>query len=344
MRLTSLSTAGGNIYSENCGRDARLWYHGNWGMYRLVFQNRAGPKEPLVIDLPSLVIGRSADCQIQLVEPGVSNHHAAIERRADGYFVHRLDSSGATYVNHDVITERRLSSGDELEIGSARIRFEIIHGGAPGRQRPPVDLLQALATAIVVAVIVGEVTLLGSIFSENRPNKVKLDVTHNTTSNPKETEATGLSTPATALSDGSRQSGGTAATAPPPTEPMVLNRMIRIARMDRNENGDAVSAVIQVKAQVGERELNTAAVAICVQFAAVDGGGFGVDWREPIWLKIPAWDNFTSRAFTVRYPGVAHELVGFVVRTYYHRQMQDIGAVPPSLRSLAPNPPPGGAP
>jgi pSer/pThr/pTyr-binding forkhead associated (FHA) protein len=313
-------------------------------MYRLVFQNRAGPKEPLVIDLPSLVIGRSADCQIQLVEPGVSDHHAVIERRANGYFICRLDSSGATYVNHDVITVRRLSSGDELEVGSARIRFEVIHGGAFGQQRQSLDLLQALAAAIVIAVIAGEVTLLGSMFSENRPNKVKLDATHNATANPAGTEATGLSTPATALSDGSRQPVGTAAMAPPPTEPMVLNRMIRITRMDRNDNGDAVSIAIQVKAQVGERELNTAAVAICVQFATVDGGGFGVDWREPIWLKIPAWDNFTSRGFTVRYPGVAHELIGFVVRTYYHRQMQDIGAVPPSLRPLAPNPPPGGAP
>jgi hypothetical protein len=313
-------------------------------MYRLVFQNRAGPKEPLVIDLPSLVIGRCADCQIQLVEPGVSDHHAVIERRADGYFVRRLNSSGATYVNHDVITDRRLSSGDELEVGSARFRFEIIHGGAAGQQRPPFDLLQALATVIVVAVIAGEVTLVGSMFSESRPKKVKLDAIHSATANPAGTEATGLSTPATALSDGSRQPGGTAATALPVPEPTVLNRMIRIARLDRNDNGDATTVAIQVKAQVGERELNTAAVAICVQFAAVDGGGFGVDWREPIWLKIPAWDNFTSRTFTVRYPGAAHELVGVVVRTYYHRQMQDIGAAPPSLRPLAPIPPPGGAP
>jgi len=313
-------------------------------MYRLVFQNRAGPKEPLVIDLPSLVIGRRADCQIQLVEPGVSDNHAAIERRANGYFVRRLDSSGVTYVNHDVITERRLSSGDELEIGSARIRFEIVHGGASGQQRPPLDLLQALATVIVVAVIAGEVILVGSMFSENRPNKVKLDVTHSPTANQAGTEATGLSTPATAPADGLSQPRGTAATAPPPAEPTVLNRMIRIARTDRSDSGDAVSVAVQVKAQVGERELNTAAVAICVQFATVNSAGFGVDWREPIWLKIPAWDNFTSRTFTVHYPGVTHELVGFVVRTYYHRQMQDVAAAPPSLRHLAPNPPPEGAP
>jgi hypothetical protein len=104
------------------------------------------------------------------------------------------------------------------------------------------------------------------------------------------------------------------------------------------------TVTIQAKAQAGERELNTAAVAIVVQFAAVDGAGLGVDWRKPVWLTIPAWENFSSKTFTVRFPGTAHELVGFVVRTYYHRVMQDVAAVPPSMRSLAPIPSPEGSP
>jgi len=124
----------------------------------------------------------------------------------------------------------------------------------------------------------------------------------------------------------------------------VLNRMIRLARVDRTDLGESPAVTIQAKAQVGERELDTSAVAICVQFAAVDGAGLGVDWHKPIWLPIPAWDNFSTKSFTVQFPGPARTLVGFVVRTYYHRQMQDVVGVPPSLRPLAPVPAAGGTP
>ena len=130
----------------------------------------------------------------------------------------------------------------------------------------------------------------------------------------------------------------------PVAEPPVLNRMIRLARVDRTDSGENVTVTIQAKAQVGERELDTAAVAICVQFAEVDGAGMSVDWLKPIWLSIPPWENFSSKTLAVRFPGTARELVGFVVRTYYHRQMQDVAGVPPSLRPLAPIPMAGGTP
>jgi pSer/pThr/pTyr-binding forkhead associated (FHA) protein len=308
-------------------------------MYCLVFQNCVAPKEPLVVDLPSLVIGRHADCHVQVAEPGVSDRHATIERHADGYYVRRLDGSVDLWVNGDPVTQRRLASGDELEIGPARIRFEIVHGAGVRRQRRPIDLLQLLATAIVLAVIVGEIALLGSMFSENRPKKVKLNVASATPAEQADTGPGGLSAAATTASSRSRPQPGTAAAAQPPAEPTVLNRMVRIMRVDRTESGGVVSVTIQTKAQVGERELDPSAVAICVQFAALDG----VDWRKPVWLQIPPWENFTTKAFTVRFPGTSHELVGFVVRTYYHQQMQDVAAAPLSLRPLAPNPLVGGA-
>jgi hypothetical protein len=120
--------------------------------------------------------------------------------------------------------------------------------------------------------------------------------------------------------------------------------MIHLARVDRTDSGENVTVTIQAKAQVGERELDTAAVAICVQFAEVDGAGMSVDWLKPIWLRIPPWENFSSKTLTVPFPGKARDLVGFVVRTYYHRQMQDVAGVPPSLRPLAPIPMAGGTP
>jgi hypothetical protein len=313
-------------------------------MYRLLFQNRAAPKEPMVIDLPALVIGRRDDCQVQIVEPGVSDQHATIERRSDGYYIRRLDSAGLVSVNGEVVTEHRLSSRDELEIGPAHIRFEIVHGMAGGRFRRPVDLLQVAATVIVGAVIVGQVVLLGSMFSEYRPKKVKLDTARAAQPDQAGPASAGSSTPPTVAPDKSRMPGGTTAATQPPAEPPVLNRMIRLTRVDRTDSGDSVTATIQAKAQVGERELDTAAVAICVQFAEVDGAGMNVNWLKPIWAPIPPWENFSSKSLAIRFPGTARELVGFVVRTYYHKQLQDVAGVPPSLRPLAPIPVPGGTP
>ena len=301
------------------------------------------PKEPVVADLPSLVIGRGAECHVQLAEPGVSDRHATIERHPDGYYIRELDSSSRIRVNGVAMTQHRLASGDDLEIGPVHLRFEIVHGTGARRQRRPVDLLQILATAIVVAVIGGEIALLSSLFSENRPRKVKLDTTRNTQADQPGAGPSVSSAPAAPAFSGPRPQGDVVRPAPTATEPSVLKRMIRIARVDRSETGDSVIITIQAKAQVGERELDTLAVAICVQFAAVDGTGSGTNWRKPMWLSIPTWENFTSKAFTVKFPGTAHEYVGYVVRTYYHKQMQDIAAVPPSLRPLAPDPSTGGA-
>ena len=89
---------------KNCGRAASLWYHARGIMYRLVFQNCAARKGPLVVERPSLVIGRHADCHIQIAEPGVCDRHATIERQADGYYVREFDSSSRIRVNGVAMT------------------------------------------------------------------------------------------------------------------------------------------------------------------------------------------------------------------------------------------------
>ncbi|MGD1018567.1 MAG: FHA domain-containing protein [Verrucomicrobiia bacterium] len=311
-------------------------------MYRLLFQERFASRGPLLIDRPSAIIGRRADCDVQLAEPGVGDHHATIERRLDGYYLRGLDSPNGVYVNGQAITDQRLSSGDELEIGPVHLRFEFVHDGGVKQRRRPIDSLQVLAVAVVGAVIVGEIALLGRIFSEDRPRRVRLDVVRSTPSDQAVASASGSSSPSASGFNGPAGSGDHVATAI--VEPPLLNHVIRLARVERSDNGDVATVTIQAKAQAGERELNTASVAIAVQFATVEGAGPGVGWGKPVWLPIPSWENFSTKNFTVRFPGTARELAGFVVRTYYHRVMQDVAAVPPSMRPLAPVPSPEGSP
>ena len=311
-------------------------------MYRLWFQNGVAAQEPPVVDASLFTIGRDATCQLRLYEEGVSDCHARIERRADGYYVRDLGSTHGVSVNGQPVAESRLATGDELEIGSARMRFEVVHNQPGGRQHRPLDLLQFAATVIVILVIGGEIALLGEIFAEQRSKKMNVDVKRGWRGQQAVigAEPTPTAPPPT---------GDALPPVPPKTGtsasvPTVLHRMIRIVRVDRSDAGNMVTLTILAKAQVGERELDAAAVALCVQFASFEGGTANVVWRDPMWLSIPAWDNFASKTFTVRFQSTPRELAGFVVRSYYRNEVQDIAATPPSLRALAPLPEPGTPP
>ena len=317
-------------------------------MYRLLFQGHVATKEPVIVNRPSFTIGRDAGCHLRLCEEGVAEHHARIDRRADGYHLCDLDTPNGVFVNGQRVTERRLTSGDELAFGAVRLRFEIVHGVSQGTQRRPVDPLQFVAAIVVVSVIGGQIALLGSIFSESRPKKLNVDTSRGWRGQqavivPTVPTTTAPATPA--VSEPRPPAGAAMSSARAPTssaaEPTVLNRMIRIVRVDRSENEGVATLSLQAKAQVGERELDPMAVAICVHFAVPGANAQSVTWREPVWLPIPAWENFKNKVFTVRFPGAASELAGFVVRTYYRNQLQDIAVSPPSLQSfipLAPNP------
>ena len=318
-------------------------------MYRLQFLNPVAPKEPMVVDSPSSTIGRDATCEIQLPEKGISDRHARIERRGNGYYLHDLDSPNGSFVNDERVLDHRLTSGDELEIGGVRLRFEVVYGSASGSSRRPLDLLQIAAATIVVLAIGGQIALLSSILSESRPKSLKVNASRDWRSAQAQAESA-EPTIAPATPAASELHPASSATPPPVNAPVsraavpnVLNRMIRLVRVDRGEIGGAAVLTIQAKAQVGERELDTSAVAICVQFAVSGGNGQNVTWRDPMWLPIPAWENFKNKVLTVRFPGAPGDMAGFVVRTYYRNQLQDVAAAPTSLQPPPPNPVPGGA-
>ena len=309
-------------------------------MYRLVFENRAEPRPPVVTVAPLLVIGRDDTCQLRLLENGISDRHAAIERRRDGYYVRDLDSANGIRVNGQAVHEQRLASGDELELAAVRLLFEIVH--APACRRILADPLQLASISIVAVSILAQLAVLGWIFSEPRHRDMPID-----SGLKPRARAPGVA--ATAGQDVLRaadpfapiatvQSSAPATPRTPP-EPVVLNRLIRIVRVDRVESGSAMTLNIVARAQVGERELDPRATAICVQFFTRDAAGRPLG-AEPLWLQIPRWENFTAQTFSVSFPGPAAQVAGYVVRTYYRQQLQDVSAVPPTLLAMAAAPTP----
>ncbi len=76
----------------------------------------------------SIVLGSSADCDVQLDEPGISSRHAEI-RLIDGNALQLKDlgSDTGTLLNGERVVETLLGSGDEIRIGTCRMMLQ-----APG--------------------------------------------------------------------------------------------------------------------------------------------------------------------------------------------------------------------
>jgi hypothetical protein len=72
-----------------------------------------------------VVLGRLPQSDIVLNDPNVSRRHAEFRRTADGVVVTDLGSTNGTRVNGVPIREQKLSSGDEVTVGSTTLVFEL---------------------------------------------------------------------------------------------------------------------------------------------------------------------------------------------------------------------------
>jgi len=77
----------------------------------------------LVGDTP-VVIGRMAECDVVLRDEGVSRRHAEVRRQGHDIVIVDLDSMNGTKVNGTGVRHHRLTDGDEIAVGSSRLRFE----------------------------------------------------------------------------------------------------------------------------------------------------------------------------------------------------------------------------
>jgi pSer/pThr/pTyr-binding forkhead associated (FHA) protein len=287
-----------------------------------------------------IVIGRDDTCQVRLAESGVSDRHAAIERRDNGYFILDLDSANGVRVNGQAVHEQRLASGDEVELGSARLLFEIVHERP--KDRFTFDPLQAAMAVVIAGSILGQIGLMVWILREPRRPDMPVDSSDQFTNVQAEVASAGSPLPQQPESPPVSAPVQAAAPVGPVSEafaPNSLYRLIRILRVNRTDGTDGVSLTISARAQVRERSLDTSATAICVQYFVRDAAGRPVA-GNPSWLTIPPWENFSTQTFAARFPGPAAQFAGFVVRTYYRRQLQDVFATAPQLAALAPNPMP----
>lgn len=76
----------------------------------------------IAVDKPILLVGRHAECDVQLDSRKISRLHCCIAELDDCLVIRDLGSTNGIRINGERMLEARLNPGDELAIGNFRYR------------------------------------------------------------------------------------------------------------------------------------------------------------------------------------------------------------------------------
>jgi hypothetical protein len=105
---------------------------------RFISGKYQGGEFPIVPE-KQILVGRSSDLDMVLVEDMVSRKHARIAMQSDQIWIEDLGSTNGTFVNGEKIKRARLKEGDRVLIGTSILK--LIAGDAP---RDSIDAKQQL--------------------------------------------------------------------------------------------------------------------------------------------------------------------------------------------------------
>jgi hypothetical protein len=100
-------------------------FHGNPRL--LVSGPEPGPdgstQRTYEIVTPLIILGRGTDCDLRLVDPGVSRHHAEIRVEGDEIVLVDLGSTNGTFVNGQPVRRVTLTDGTRVTLGRTTLVF-----------------------------------------------------------------------------------------------------------------------------------------------------------------------------------------------------------------------------
>jgi hypothetical protein len=73
----------------------------------------------------NLLIGRGADCDVQLSNPTISRQHVRLRFANDAWFIQDQGSSAGTQVNGKAVSASRLNPGDTISMGDVTFAFKV---------------------------------------------------------------------------------------------------------------------------------------------------------------------------------------------------------------------------
>lgn len=83
-----------------------------------------GKKESFTLHKRAIVIGRSPQCDLQLVYEGISRRHISIEETFEGYIAQDLESANGVFINNERIDPKKkiaFTNKDTIKLGSTSI-------------------------------------------------------------------------------------------------------------------------------------------------------------------------------------------------------------------------------
>jgi pSer/pThr/pTyr-binding forkhead associated (FHA) protein len=90
---------------------------------RLICTSACGESKIYPLKKSKLVIGRSIEADLNLLDPLVSRKHCVIEKRDNAFIARNVSTTNPMLLNDKDIAEKRLYTGDQLKIGSATLAF-----------------------------------------------------------------------------------------------------------------------------------------------------------------------------------------------------------------------------
>ncbi|MBA8794948.1 pSer/pThr/pTyr-binding forkhead associated (FHA) protein [Friedmanniella endophytica] len=93
------------------------------GSALLIVQRGANAGSRFLLNTDEIKAGRSQDAEIFLDDISVSRKHAVFLRSEEGIVVRDVGSLNGTYVNREMVDERLLHDGDEVQIGKFRLVY-----------------------------------------------------------------------------------------------------------------------------------------------------------------------------------------------------------------------------
>src|SRR6202041_2591250 len=89
---------------------------------RFISGKYQGGEFPIATD-KQIIVGRSSDLDMVLVEDMVSRKHARIAMQSDQIWIEDLGSTNGTFVNGEKIKRARLKEGDRVLIGTSILKL-----------------------------------------------------------------------------------------------------------------------------------------------------------------------------------------------------------------------------
>jgi hypothetical protein len=83
-----------------------------------------GREVPVTAD--RVLLGRSRECDIRLVDTNVSRRHAEVRHEDDAYWIVDLGSTNGTELNGRRVERAKLSDGDRITLGATDLRFGLV--------------------------------------------------------------------------------------------------------------------------------------------------------------------------------------------------------------------------